>query len=152
MGLKLNIGCGQDVRVNYINIDRVKTHDMVVVQDFKNLSNISEGSIEEIVANHVLQFIELEQIGGVLNQWCSKLQKDGSIYLESPDVSMIGTVIAYNNTSIADVNKLFYSKQPDIPLGIYNLAFIQDLLKQMGMQIVEKGYNGTNFYIRASRP
>lgn len=152
MGLKLNLGCGQDVRINYINIDKIKTHDAVVVQDFRNLSNISEGSIEDIVANHVLQFIEIEQIGNVMNQWCSKLQKGGSIYFESPDATMIGTVMSYNNASIADINKIFYSKQPDVPVGIYNLSTIQQILKQMGMEITEKGYNGTNFYIRATRP
>lgn len=146
--MKLNLGCGNDIRLGYINVDKKKTHPSVIVDNITVLSGISESSADEITAINVLQYIGINQLQLTIRLWISKLIKGGRLYIESTDSNMLGTLMAFNNIQVNEFNNLLYS-QEDKYIALYNLTVLNDILSSENMQITQKGYNGYNFYIEA---
>lgn len=57
--LKLHLGCGNDKRIGYINIDSSKEVNPDKVIDLENASlPYKDNSVDEILANHVLEHIK----------------------------------------------------------------------------------------------
>lgn len=56
--LKLNLGCGRDCRRGYVNIDRVPSEGVDLVLDLDDCRlPFSSGSVDEVLAYHVLEHI-----------------------------------------------------------------------------------------------
>lgn len=57
--MKINIGCGNKVLPGYVNIDRVKTAEDVLIVDLETASlPFEDASIEEVYADNVLEHIQ----------------------------------------------------------------------------------------------
>lgn len=145
--MKLNLACGQDIREGYINIDLNPINEKLVKRgDIKNLSNLNilDGSCEEIVAIDVLNCIKFKEIASVLQHWFDKLSLNGEMYFESLDYNLIGTKMATNHITVADVNTLLFNGEG----GIYNLSSIESHMINLGMITKSKGYREDKFFLR----
>lgn len=59
-GIRLNIGCGNDIRPGYVNVDSTALPGVDVVHDLNDLPLPFEtGSVTEVVAKDVLEHLEL---------------------------------------------------------------------------------------------
>jgi predicted SAM-dependent methyltransferase len=96
--MKLNLGCGKDIKDGYINIDAVKTNDKVIVGNIVNLTGFANDSIDEIVLSHVIEHLNNKDLRPALKEWNRVLKQNGKIIISTPNV--IGTVKALLNKTL----------------------------------------------------
>jgi len=83
--VRLNIGCGKDIKKGYINIDS-QPHDGVdVVSDARRLP-YEDFSVDEIYAAHIIEHFMPFEIGHVINEWKRVLKPGGKMVLIYPDI------------------------------------------------------------------
>lgn len=151
--MRLNLGCGNDVRLNYINIDKVAVTPDVRHGDFRNLNSagIQNDSVEEILAIDIIQYIPLHELELTVNNWLEKLKTGGTVYLESTDSNMLGMMIAYSQVSLEVFNKILYNNQGESIKSLHNLCDLEHFLRSKGFKTVTKGYKGHSFYLTVSK-
>ena len=153
--MKLNLGCGTDVRLNYLNIDRSPTSKEVTRADVRTFAgvDIKDNSVTELVAINLLPYIHFTEIQPTLALWAKKLAPAGEMFIQTFDSHLLGTMMMNGQIDTPNVNGLLFGVDPkdETAVSIYNLPFIEELLKQLGCQTVEKGYSGPGFYIRTRK-
>jgi SAM-dependent methyltransferase len=84
--MKLNLGCGEDYREGYMNVD---FHDHVRVDKVWNLNQLpypfSENTFSEIIASHVLE--HLDNPFAVMKELHRISKKDGRVHIKVPHFS-----------------------------------------------------------------
>ena len=67
ISVKINLGCGKDIRLGYTNID-ILGGENVTRGDVRNLDTcgIADGSVDEILAIDVIQYIKFKDIGATI--------------------------------------------------------------------------------------
>ena len=146
--MKLNLGCGQDVRTNYVNID-IQGGPGVIKGDFKVLDSVQEikgQKFDEIVAIDVLRHIAPAELGTIIPQWASLLEPGGTIYFESLDYNLLGVILQYDQTQTEQICQLIYPS-----VGIYNLIEFEAFLKRLGLETQMKGYTNPSFFITVKK-
>jgi predicted SAM-dependent methyltransferase len=85
--LKLNLGCGLDIRPGYDNIDKFVAHPQAIRGDVEDLSPLYRpGTVDEIVAQDILEHIPFARTQTILAHWASLLKVGGRIIIRSPDL------------------------------------------------------------------
>lgn len=85
--MKLNLGCGDDIREGYINIDgdpNNKNADLIL--DCKDLSNFKKNSVTVIEADHFFEHIYFPEAEKFIAECYRVLKKDGYVELEMPNI------------------------------------------------------------------
>src|SRR5262245_25562758 len=82
--LRLNIGAGGRSIAGFRDIDRDLGSEAYPL-------DVEDGSVEEILASHVLEHFGHGLVGEVLAHWVKKLQPGGKIRLAVPDTEKICT-------------------------------------------------------------
>jgi predicted SAM-dependent methyltransferase len=77
--MKLNLGCGNDLKEGYVNIDAVLPCD--VLHDLRNPLPYPDNSIDEILANGVIQHVSREEWKGIKKDWVRVLKKGGIMHI-----------------------------------------------------------------------
>ncbi len=86
---KLNIGCGNDVKEGYINLDNKKLKGIDVVHDLnKTPYPFSSGTFDEIYASHVLE--HLEDLSKVMKELHRIIKKGGCLIIRVPHFTNSG--------------------------------------------------------------
>lgn len=81
--LKINIGCGRDIKRNYINYDICPLDPVVLKLDLENMSILHEdNSVQEIIAKDVLEHIN--DLSKVMAEFYRILSPGGRIYIRVP--------------------------------------------------------------------
>lgn len=83
---RLNLGCGFDRQVGYLNIDINGFHDPDLVADVRDLSVLPSGYYEEILAIDVLEHIGRTEVKGTLAEWNRLLVEGGILTIRVPDL------------------------------------------------------------------
>lgn len=84
--IKLNLGCGNDIKDGYINIDRYNnTGNVDMSADIGNLPFENE-SVDEIYTSHVFEHIPINEIYGVVEEWKRVLKPNGDLILRLPNL------------------------------------------------------------------
>ena len=81
MAVKLNLGCGKEVMVGFINHDIAK--DGV---DLRDLGIYENGSVDEIRCCHALEHIGRDEVQSALREWHRALRVGGRVVITCPDV------------------------------------------------------------------
>jgi len=85
---KVNVGCGRDVREDYINVDNRKIEGVDVVADLRELP-FKESSLDEILASHVLEHFTERDAKLVLAYWFSLVKKGGQVRIIVPNIDIM---------------------------------------------------------------
>ena len=103
--LKLNLGCGGKILPNYINIDTkvldgslVDLDGIVVAMDVTDLK-FSNESVDEILAESVLEHISPFDTQETLWEWWRVLKSGGVLNILVPDFNMIAEAWLAGNLS-----------------------------------------------------
>jgi len=109
--IKLNIGCGNKKLDGFINIDIREDVRPDIVLDVSYLDGIKDGTIDYILASHVLEHFPHWLTETILKEWIKKIKIGGVLELVVPDIK-------------ASVKKLFNDKTFDV--GIREIYGDQD--------------------------
>ncbi|MCC6049694.1 MAG: methyltransferase domain-containing protein [Thermofilum sp.] len=89
--MKLNLGCGLDVRDGYINIDVRKVHPKILVLDLEKelLRPFPDSSAEEIIAKDFIEHLSWRVVEDFLRDCYRVLKRGGRMYIQVPDLEAI---------------------------------------------------------------
>ena len=81
--IKINIGCGLDIKENYINYDLTPLHPSVLKLDLENMMIPHEdNSVDKIIAQDVLEHIF--DLSKVMKEFYRVLKPGGKVYIRVP--------------------------------------------------------------------
>lgn len=83
MSKKLNLGCGGDIKPDYINVDRIKLPGVDIVHDLNRSPwPFKNNEFDEILCKHVIE--HLDDIEKVMKELLRILKPTGKIIIISP--------------------------------------------------------------------
>ena len=84
--VKINLGCGNDIRPGYINVDKYNNTGAVDYNwDLAKLE-VEDGSVDEIYTSHVFEHVPINEVYGVLEEWERALRPGGKIVMRLPNL------------------------------------------------------------------
>lgn len=84
--MKLNLGCGTDIRDGYVNVDFRQTHSSVVQVDLSQFPwPFEDGSADEILMLDFLEHFPYSQTKLILLECYRILKTDGTVVAQVPD-------------------------------------------------------------------
>jgi predicted SAM-dependent methyltransferase len=87
--MKLHIGAGDKFLPGYKHMDVISRPHIDYVGDAGDLSFLSDDSVEEIYACHILEHFGRHEVAGVLAEWYKKLARGGTLRISVPDFEAI---------------------------------------------------------------
>lgn len=85
--LKINLGCGNDVKESFINIDLFSKDPRVVYGDIRKL-DFHTGSVDYILASDVLEHFSHREVDSLLKEWARVLKPGGTIEIRCPNLRL----------------------------------------------------------------
>lgn len=141
--MKLNLGCGPDIKDGYVNIDTCALDPRVVVQDIRNL-NFQDSSIDEIFAKDVIEHMSLDDFKISISNW-SKICKSGAkLFIQT--ICWDSIIKAYY-ANVWDLETVIYmlfagknwvdgvSRNEDFHKSVYSLDLLNKILSDNGFFI-----------------
>ena len=87
--LKLNLGCGDKILPGYVNVDIVESRAGKrpdVLCDLRRLTPFEDGSVDEVLAVHVIEHLWRWESLDILTEWVRVLRPGGKMILECPNL------------------------------------------------------------------
>ena len=87
--LKLNLGCGDKILSDYVNVDIVQSRAGIrpdVQCDLRRLKPFNDASVDEILSVHVVEHFWRWEVRDTLLEWKRVLKGGGKIVLECPNL------------------------------------------------------------------
>lgn len=156
--MKLNLGCGADIRNGYINIDRLppgqSPSNIYKQGDIQSLDWITEdNTVNEIVALDCLIYLPTNIIKQALINWVQKLSVGGILKILVPDCHAIAKSFSQGQFSLQEYSQMVLGTQEgnDNRLAIIDAATLLSILQEIGLTISLKRYEGVAIYVEATK-
>lgn len=85
--MKLNLGCGLDVREGWVNADRVSGPGVTII-DMRHHLPWPDDEFEIVCAHHVLDMLTLDELEVTLEECRRVLMPGGVLRISTPDLGM----------------------------------------------------------------
>lgn len=85
--LKLNLGCGKDVKDDFLNFDLYSNNPKVIAMDIRKL-DIASNSADYILASDILEHFSHREVDAVLKEWARVLKPGGTIEIRCPSLKL----------------------------------------------------------------
>ncbi len=82
--VRMNLGCGPDNRVGYINVDAYVDNADLKMDIFR--LPLPDGSVDEIFSSHLLEHLSKFEVPKALQEWCRVLKPTGRLQMNLPDL------------------------------------------------------------------
>jgi hypothetical protein len=153
--MKLNIGCGDNVRHGYLNVDSDARNLPKDVYAQGNKGNIDwlceDSSCDEIVSSEAIRLFNHDYLRkAVIPNWCKKLKQNGAMKLSFSDGYSFARLLAQNKISTEQYNNIIFGSGEGFKSTICEQLIISILLENE-MSIVSKKYDGLLFYVEATK-
>jgi hypothetical protein len=86
--LRLNLGCGKELKDGYVNIDYNPVNDQVVNATFDKLP-YEDSMVDEIYTCHAFEHVLLPDIDKTLMEWRRVLKSGGKLVVIVPDFAVV---------------------------------------------------------------
>ncbi len=83
--LKLNLGCGRDIKPSFLNLDLYSDNPEVIYCDVRILP-FADNSADLIIANDILDTFSHREIDAILKEWRRVLKSDAEILIRVPNL------------------------------------------------------------------
>jgi len=90
--MKLNVGCGRDVRDKYENLDLHFEHSQVKKVDVRHLL-YDDASVDEVIASDILEHFPRLEWKSVVAEWWRVLKPGGALVVQFPDMIELSKVL-----------------------------------------------------------
>ena len=142
-GLKLNLGCGFDIRPGLMNVDINDFHKPDLVSDITWLKPVADRSAGFVLAQDVLEHIRRDQCMTALHEW-NRVMMDGALLvIRAPDVLALADMLRAPERSSPEaqafvLHQLFGAQgyEGDFHFNGFTDITIRDNLAQSGFEIV----------------
>ena len=157
--IKLNLGCGEDYREGYINVDTRNLPRVDIKWKIDDLGEyIRDNSIVEILAWDVLEHFPVRQVPKALDEWVRMLAPGGILQIKVPDLDILSRTLCDYYDNPAEIRHMvdrLYGGQ-DYPQNFHNCGFNLALLKQFlekerGLKIVKVHRENCNIHVHAQK-
>jgi ubiquinone/menaquinone biosynthesis C-methylase UbiE len=143
--VKLNIGCGEDIREDFVNIDVQSFPGVQKIRAGNDLHDYADNSVDFIVASHLLEYIPRKEMLSYLTEWQRVLKPECALEIRVTDLAQL-TKALYLNTISKEMGlhhemvlSLIYGRQStdhDIRQNGFTGEFLQGILTGLGFRIV----------------
>lgn len=157
---KVNLIYGSgDIIHTHININPFaeKADGVNVIRaDVKNLDkHVDDSELNELRAEDVLNYIEIDKVESVLNNWCQKIRLGGKIVIGGIDLMEVCKSFCEYKSDLTEANILLHGSQ-DKPYLIRKSSFtaigLSEYLKsRFNFNIIKKRVNSYTMTIEARR-
>ena len=86
--MRLHLGCGKNIKPDYLNIDKYYIAEGVLNYDISNLP-YEEGTVDEILTEHVIEHIPFKDEEKFWRESFRVLKKGGILQAECPDMEWL---------------------------------------------------------------
>jgi len=156
--MKLNLGCGEDIRTGYVNIDRVPPGQMdpnlYRQGDIQTLDWLAEdGTVDEIVALDCIEYLPFLGVQQALANWSQKLVAGGTMKVLIPDCHAIAKSFVQGQFSRQEFSQMVLGTQEngDSRLSVIDTVTLIALLQEAGLTVTLKRYEGVAIYVEATK-
>ena len=154
--MKLNLGCGNDIRSGYINIDRLPPGqappEIYRQGDIQTLDWLTEDeTVDEILAIDCIEYLPTKVIGQSLANWAQKLIVEGTLKILVPDCHVIAKAFAQGQFSLSEYSQMIFGTQEgvDSRVSVIDTVTLINLLQEIGLTVTLKRYEGVAIYVEA---
>jgi predicted SAM-dependent methyltransferase len=154
--MNLNLGCGADIRHGYINVDKFPpnqlTPDVYRQGDIASLDWLTEdNTVDEIIAMDCIEYLQFDTIKSAIANWAQKLIIGGKLKILVPDCYAIAKAFSQGQFNIQEYLQITFGTQTenDNRLSVIDVVTLFDILKEVGLIISLKRYEGVAIYVEA---
>ena len=154
--MKLNLGCGNDIRSGYINIDRLPPGQVppeVYRQgDIQTLDWLTEDdTVDEIIALDCVEYLPTNAVKHAIANWAQKLTTGGTMKILMPDCHAIAKSFAQGQFNLQEFSQMIFGTQEsgDSRLSLMDTATLIETLQEIGLTVALKRYEGVAIYVEA---
>ncbi len=137
--LYLNLGCGTDIRENFVNIDINIFHPNVLNIDVRKLP-FQDNTVDLILASDIIEHFSHREIDNIFIEWARTLKPKGLLIIRCPSLKL-QTKAYLNNIWNADIASYMIFGSQKTEMDYNHIAFddnsIKQHLKKAGLQVIE---------------
>lgn len=83
--IKLNLGCGSDLKPGYVNVDKFASHPDIVLAELPHVP-FEDATVQEVVLSHVLEHFGFKDGEILCREIYRVLEVGGTAHIEVPDL------------------------------------------------------------------
>lgn len=160
--LFLNLGCGNDIRDGFLNIDLFSDNPNVIYMDIRKL-DIQDNSADLILASDILEHFSHRETEAILTEWTRVLKPNGEIIIRSPSLKKQAQTYLQGTWDADVVSYMIFGGQTN-PGDYHCVAFdknsINELFSKVGIELIfyeeeetslNRGFININFIARGKK-
>jgi len=135
---KLNLGCGRINLYGFINIDEWPYPHVHYVQSPFKLHNFKSGTVDLIIANHLLDKVPPETMSVALKEWYRVLKPQGRLNVSVVDSTDMGKAHQEKGRGIMN-SQSSVDEEPRKGDSFFNRPCLTTLLREVGFKKITEG-------------
>ena len=153
--MKLNLGCGNDRRDGYVNVDIRPDAPADLHEDVANLASVHDEQAEGVLALDILEHFPTTETESVLAEWHRVLAPGGALVVRVPNMTALAHALIAGSPDPALIIRNIYGGHRWGPGGCYDThhtgwtpAMLESLLDRAGFT-VRSNDQALNMVVRA---
>jgi predicted SAM-dependent methyltransferase len=151
---RINVGCGPDIRVGWLNVDARPLQpdsEVFVCAELLLLDYyVEDGCATEVLAQDVLEHFSWRDVDELVRILAGKLAPGGRLVVQSPDSEALFESYQRGRLSFAEFQRLVYGDQTypaNTHRAAFTLASVRERLEHAGLVVEE--VNRIDYNVRA---
>lgn len=141
--IKLNLGCGPDIKKDYLNIDTCPFNDSVIQSDIRNLSFLPN-SVDEIYAKDILEHLSISDAKKAIQNWSTICKSGALLFIQTICIDLIIEAYQKGIWNLEVMNYMLFagknwvngiSKNEDFHKSCYSKSLLENILISNGFAI-----------------
>ncbi len=152
--VKLNIGCGDDIKDGFVNVDIRGGDGVNLVADVQNLHMIPDESVDYILAQDILEHFPFKRTLDILREWCRVLKHRGILKVRVPNLKYLCEhYVEYRDAYFVSYH--LYGEQDhkfNYHFVCFDRVWLRNVMIQVGFEEVSyEEPEGTNFIMEVRK-
>ena len=101
--MKLHVGCGTKCLDGWTNLDIMDRPNVDIVSSAHELPQLKDDSVDEILAEHLLEHFTFYEAQRALSEWFRVLKSGGKLTIEVPDLLSLCKAFVDANGDLQDL-------------------------------------------------